>query len=73
MHENSTRTRLRHARHLHSRRVFVEQRPVSRFVADEHLDRIPERVDNPDVDGVEALECALDDLLRRLESYRAGG
>jgi hypothetical protein len=53
--------------------VFVEQRPVNRFVADEHLDRIPERVDNPDVDGVEGLECALDDVLRRRESYRAGG
>jgi hypothetical protein len=51
--------------------VFVEHRPVKRFVDGEHFDRIPERV--VDVDGVAGLECALDDVLRRLESYRAGG
>jgi hypothetical protein len=68
MHANSTWTSLRHACHLRSRRVLVEQRPVKRFVDDEQFGR----VDNADFDGVEGLGCELDDVLRRREPHRSG-
>src|SRR2546423_4346859 len=67
VHANSTRSPLRHACHLRSRRVLFGRRRVKWFVDDEQFGCF---------DGaghrVEDLGCALDDVLQRRGPHRAG-